>query len=968
MKLKLLSMLLLLATVLGLFGCAGGGGDTTPTTDGGGETTSEDDLIEDLPSDLLFFAKDDATEYQIVYPMNNYTRETQAKSIAAAILDATGVEIPVVHDSKPEKEKEILVGDVARYIKVDGKTSTVVGKYSLTGVDFVIEIIGEKLFICGATDQAVASAMDYFMNKVLYLSIAWSAAGIKSGHKTLFKAADATGATLTGSDENYLYFSMGAGSIMETFCRLSFTGSNTGWRIQTKHNASDDFDDMGASQFLSVTLNETPYTNLEKITVKTEGNKTVVTGSDGSRVEIDFKNFKMDFYTPGDDGELSATVTNISSNAAGSMISGALEDGEAIYGTGERFNSVNQRGKFIELYSTDKWSSPVGCYVAIPILASSRGSGILINRFEYMTLDLGFNKKDEWVVSVTESEMDCYVMTTEKTADVIKGYSDLSGYAELPEEWTYGMIICRYGPDLKGKWSFDVNDGYPTVDGRGLGVYDFIAKMEQYDLPWTGILAEGWDYGKQIPRSPLKELCDYVHSLGKKFILYMGFAGVSVFQEGYITDYAIKQQKTDGTTTTVLPEVVLGGFSGNPDNPNGGGRTYLDVTHPLAVEWYFEEYWDNLANEIGADGCKIDFCEFVPETLPLLYYDKSTPTNGSHHWLSAAFNSMFWDMISSKPDGGMCYIRGGGLGLQRAPYVWGGDQMRNYESLRFHVVGSLSMGISGLPFFSYDMSGYKYSNTPGAVDGWYNMPLYDIDTEANTFIRGLQYTAFTICMQQHGHVRNAFDFAEYTQYFVEGKEVILMYGNKGAPYIEFPSAKVGAAGEKYNVTLEGDEMYITKDDKKLKVEVKKNDDYVYVTDIYRAYVKLHELLTPYITEYATVATETGMPVMRHLILHWQDDANVYNIDNQYMFGDAFMVAPVLNDQYSRDIYLPEGNWLDMNTGDTYRVGPEGKTLTDYEVSIGTLPLFYNQDTTSETAEGLLDGIREIFDYVKTIEP
>ena len=85
MKLKLLSMLLLLVMALSIFGCAGGGGNP-PTTDGGGETTSGDDLIEDLPSDLLFFAKEDATEYQIVYPMNNFTREAQAKSIAKAIM------------------------------------------------------------------------------------------------------------------------------------------------------------------------------------------------------------------------------------------------------------------------------------------------------------------------------------------------------------------------------------------------------------------------------------------------------------------------------------------------------------------------------------------------------------------------------------------------------------------------------------------------------------------------------------------------------------------------------------------------------------------------------------------------------------------------------------------------------------------------------------------------------------------
>ena len=65
---------------------------------------------------------------------------------------------------------------------------------------------------------------------------------------------------------------------------------------------------------------------------------------------------------------------------------------------------------------------------------------------------------------------------------------------------------------------------------------------------------------------------------------------------------------------------------------------------------------------------------------------------------------MFYDMISQKPDGGMCYTRGGGIGSQRAPYMWAGDQKRKWESLDFQLKAILSSGISGVPYMSYDMS------------------------------------------------------------------------------------------------------------------------------------------------------------------------------------------------------------------------------------------------------------------------
>ena len=100
--------------------------------------------------------------------------------------------------------------------------------------------------------------------------------------------------------------------------------------------------------------------------------------------------------------------------------------------------------------------------------------------------------------------------------------------------------------------------------------------------------------------------------------------------------------------------------------------------------------------------------------------------------------------------------------------------------------------------------------------------------------------------------------------------------------------------------------------------------YAYVTDVYRAYTKLHEHLTPYITEICKEASTTGMPVIRHLVLGWQNDKNVYTIDDEYTFGDAFLIAPILTDATSRSVYLPEGVWEDVLIN------------TDYEITLNSL--------------------------------
>jgi alpha-D-xyloside xylohydrolase len=108
--------------------------------------------------------------------------------------------------------------------------------------------------------------------------------------------------------------------------------------------------------------------------------------------------------------------------------------------------------------------------------------------------------------------------------------------------------------------------------------------------------------------------------------------------------------------------------------------------------------------------------------------------------------------------------------------------------------------------------------------------------------------------------------------------------------------------------------------------------------------------------------------MRHLILHWQNDKKVYKIENEYTFGDAFLIAPILDDKDTRDIYLPEGTWKDLNTGEIIEVGSGGKELKAYKATIAELPTFYNMNTTSEIAPTLVEGIMELYDYARSVVP
>ena len=87
-----------------------------------------------------------------------------------------------------------------------------------------------------------------------------------------------------------------------------------------------------------------------------------------------------------------------------------------------------------------------------------------------------------------------------------------------------------------------------------------------------------------------------------------------------------------------------------------------------------------------------------------------------------------------------------------------------------------------------------------------------------------------------------------------------------------------------------------------------------VTDIYRKYVNLRYRFLPYIYDLFYQGQETGLPVMRPLVLHYEDDPEVYNLNGEFLVGESLLVAPVLEQGATKKaVYLPKGIWYDFWT-------------------------------------------------------
>lgn len=86
-------------------------------------------------------------------------------------------------------------------------------------------------------------------------------------------------------------------------------------------------------------------------------------------------------------------------------------------------------------------------------------------------------------------------------------------------------------------------------------------------------------------------------------------------------------------------------------------------------------------------------------------------------------------------------------------------------------------------------------------------------------------------------------------------------------------------------------------------------------EVLRHFTKIKEKLRPYLSEQAEICHETGVPVMRAMILEFPEDPNCLYLDRQYMLGEKYLVAPVMNPDSRAEYYLPAGTWKNYFTGE-----------------------------------------------------
>ncbi|MBC2579509.1 glycoside hydrolase family 31 protein [Clostridium sp. DJ247] len=112
--------------------------------------------------------------------------------------------------------------------------------------------------------------------------------------------------------------------------------------------------------------------------------------------------------------------------------------------------------------------------------------------------------------------------------------------------------------------------------------------------------------------------------------------------------------------------------------------------------------------------------------------------------------------------------------------------------------------------------------------------------------------------------------------------------------------------------------------------------------INRKYIKLRYKLIPYLYDIMWKGENTGLPMIRPLITHYQEDENTYELNDQFLCGENILVAPIVDQGKTRRmVYLPKGdNWVDYWTKEVY----EGGQYIVKEAPLDICPIYVKEGT------------------------
>ena len=246
------------------------------------------------------------------------------------------------------------------------------------------------------------------------------------------------------------------------------------------------------------------------------------------------------------------------------------------------------------------------------------------------------------------------------------------------------------------------------------------------------------------------------------------------------------------------------------------------------------------------------------------------------------FSQAFYDEMSQLQDAPVVnLLRCGWAGSQKyGNVIWSGDVPSTFEAFADQIQCGLNMGLAGIPWWTTDIGGFMTDDV--------NDPDF-----RQLLIRWYQFAVYSPVLRMHGD-RGPYDIPPLDE------------RDWGGGYLH--------TGQPNELWSYGEENYA----------------------IMRKYYDLRVSMHDYIKSIFAEAHENGSPLLRAMFYEFPEDEKCWELQDQYMFGGKYLVAPVLQlGQFRREVYLPAGSWKLTSTGE---VSQGGQTVT-VDAPLEYMPVF-----------------------------
>lgn len=408
---------------------------------------------------------------------------------------------------------------------------------------------------------------------------------------------------------------------------------------------------------------------------------------------------------------------------------------DRFWGFGEQYDGVDMRGRVLDAWTAEQGVGraagsplpPIGrltdSYFPMPwFLDPARNYGVLVTSTALSRFDLCAGETDRWTVEVWDDPgFEIVIWAEDSPKSLVRALTaEVGRPASPPPAWALeGVWLAAQGGDaaVRSRVEAARSAGVPVT---ALWVQDWVG-LRNFGLDNFGVKYR-WNWDAELyPGLPtmIAELAD----AGIRFLGYFNpflVPGWGQWEEAVAEGWAVR----DAAGEPALFPIVT--FEGG----------LVDLTHPQAVT-RFRDYAD-AAIALGMRGWMADFGEWLPYDARLHDGDPRLEHNRyPTRWHAASRAAL----EAAYPDGDFVLLtRSGFTGEHRvAQVVWAGDQEADWshtDGLPTVVPAGLTLGLSGIPFFTHDIAGFSGGPSDGEL-----------------FRRWTELGAFSPIMRTHDGIR-----------------------------------------------------------------------------------------------------------------------------------------------------------------------------------------------------------------------